>query len=278
MPLPSGRRRVVWNAASHRDANGQVRTLIATGVDITALRALEARLAHRDRLDSITRLAAGVAHDVGNTLSVIEMRLERLRAVPDPRVSAEIVAIERTITHATELIGDLVAFSRPGQRAVATLHLDEELRRLRPIVADLLGRAVWMTMDLGAADVLVPLEPATLVRLMVNLCANANDAMPDGGRLTIRSSVTRMDVGRRPSELSSEQLPDGRYAEVVVADTGVGIDRGLISKIFEPYFTTKTPGRGTVYGAMAQCGGAIHVDSAPGQGARFTLWLPLEGQ
>jgi signal transduction histidine kinase len=108
--------------------------------------------------------------------------------------------------------------------------------------------------------------------------------MPDGGRLTIRSSVVRMDVARRPSELSAEQLPEGRYAEVVVADTGVGIDRGLLSKIFEPYFTTKTPGRGTglglatVYGAIAQCGGAIHVDSAPGQGAAFTLWLPLEGQ
>ena len=284
MPTPAGRRRVVWNSAVDRDAAGRVRAVVATGVDITELRSLEARLARSDRLDSISRLAAGVAHDFGNTLAVIDMRLERLREASDPRIVADVAAIERSIAHAAELIGDLTSFSRPTGRSVAAVHLDDELRGMLATIVDTVPRSVVVTLDLGAADACVAMEGAQLHRVIVNLCSNAGDAMRDGGRLTIRTSCVEMDLRKRPSELTVEQLPDGRYTEVVVADNGIGVDRAHLSKIFEPYFTTKPAGRGTglglatVYGAVVQCGGAIHVDSAPGQGATFSFWLPLEGQ
>jgi two-component system cell cycle sensor histidine kinase/response regulator CckA len=199
-------------------------------------------------------------------------------------VRADVEAIERTIAHATDLIGDLVAFSRPTERSSAVVCLDDELRALQPSIADVADRSVQLTLELGAPAVRVSMEPAPLHRVVLNLCANANDAMPDGGMLTLRSGVVWMDVQRRPSELSTQQLPDGSYVEVVVADTGAGIDRTVISKVFEPYFTTKPPGRGTglglatVYSAVVQCGGAIHVESAPGQGATFTIWLPVEAR
>ena len=242
LPSPAGgRRRVVWNTTAHHDPEGHVRTVIATGIDVTELRMLQERMTQTERLDSLGRLTAGVAHDFGNTLAVVQMRLDRLRELGDPASTADLDAIDRTVEHARGLIADLMSFSHGHGRTSASIDADSVVRHAVAEARDLMRHAVRVEARFGAAGAHVSVDAAGLQRALIDLAVNANDAMPHGGVLSFRTMVVGMSMPLRPAGLAEGQLPDGDYVEIAVADTGVGIAIDHRARVFEPYFTTKPP-------------------------------------
>src|SRR6056297_213363 len=279
-----GRRvRISWNNNVVVDDNGEALAVVCTGVDVTRQRLLEARLAQTDRLESVGRLAAGIAHDFNNTLAVLRLRIERL-STADPAQRDNVEALTRTIEHSKTTIGDLLSFSRHQELVSVPTDVNTELRRQLETLHDLLGGDVELTTDLTDDDSTTVLDPARFEQIIVNLVVNARDAMPDGGVLTVRTAVVDIDqAAENPggsARTSPAMLPGGCYLCVSVIDTGVGIAPGDLSHVFDPYFTTKPPGRGTglglatTYGTVTQFGGEIVVESESGVGTTFTLWLP----
>ena len=262
-------RRVVWNTMTHRNTNGSVRTVIATGIDVTDLRAAEARLSERGHLDAIGRLTAGVAHDFGNTLSVVRMRVDRLRSRASDADCSDLDAVERTVSQAQALIADLLSFSRGHDEPPVQLPIDQAIGVALRDIHDVMRTSVSVAARLSARDATVCIAPTRFRRLLDNLCVNANDAMPAGGTLTIATHICDVDTDR--------------FVRLVVTDTGTGIAPDVLPHVFEPYFTTKPPARGTglglatVCGTVAQAGGRVHVSSTQGVGTTFEIWLPCSG-
>lgn len=273
-------RRVVWNTTTHRNSDGSVRTIIATGIDVTELRAAEARLNERDHLDSIGRLTAGVAHDFGNTLSVVRMRVDRLRSHDPSADTRDLDAIERSVAQAQALIADLLSFSRGHDEPVVHLPIDQAIGVALRDIHDVMRTSVTVAAHLSAKDALVCIGPTRFRRLLDNLCVNANDAMPDGGTLTLATDFCIADAEHQPPMPDGEPLATGRYVHFLIADTGAGIAADVLPHVFEPYFTTKPPARGTglglatVYGTVAQAGGRVRVNSAVGVGTTIEIWFP----
>lgn len=273
-------RRVLWNTTVHRDPDGTLRTVIGTGIDVTAQRELEERLAERDRLDTIGRLATGIAHDFGNTLWALRMRIDRMRGRGDPASTSDLEAMVRAVDHAHALIADLLEYRRGVDRAAAPIAVDDHALDAMAVVRDAVRPTVKIVVATDAAGARVLVDPGRLERLVVNLCTNASDAMPDGGELTVSTSVAEPDEPLMPGGVRGERFAPGRVVRLVVADSGVGIPPDHLPHVFEPYFTTKPPARGTglglagVFGAVAQARGDIRVTSRPDQGTTFEVWLP----
>ncbi len=281
-----GRRvRISWDNTVVADDDGEALAIISTGIDVTRQRLLESRLAQTDRLESVGRLAAGIAHDFNNTLAVLHLRVERL-STADPTQRDNVEALTRTIEHSKTTIGHLLSFSRHQELVSVPTDVNDELRRQLEMLHDLLGGDIVLTTDLTDDDSTTVLDPARFEQIIVNLVVNARDAMPDGGTLTVRTAVVDIDgaadTARGPAGTVPAMLTGGRYLRVSVTDTGVGIPPDDLAHVFDPYFTTKPPGRGTglglatTYGTVTQFGGEIVVESEPGVGTTFTLWLPQQ--
>jgi PAS domain S-box-containing protein len=238
---------------------------------------LEQQLYAARRLEALGQLAGGVAHDFNNLLSVILTNARLLAEKPglDDVTQADLQEIVDCGKRAADLTSQLLTFARQQRRepkvtdlAGTVRGLEKLLRRLTPTNVDLefTLQKVW----------LVVADPAQLEQVLVNLVANARDAMPDGG--TCRVSLKNVEA--RADRLPPGLLEPGRYVELEVSDTGHGMDDETKSHVFEPFFTTKPTGKGsglglaTVYGIVRQSGGHIHVESAPGRGTTFRVWLP----
>jgi two-component system, cell cycle sensor histidine kinase and response regulator CckA len=259
------------------DAEGNRLFLQGFMLDITERKQLEEQLLHSQKLEAIGRLAGGVAHDFNNVLTAItgyaEFLLARL-AVGDPR-RADAEEIARAADRAAGLTRQLLAFSRRQVLQPRELDLNEAVSSLERLLGRLAGDDVELTTELDDELVHVRADPGQVEQVILNLAMNARDAMPDGGRLSLATSTVVVD---EPDE--RRQLTPGRYAALTVADTGHGIDQHVRPHLFEPFFTTKEPGKGTglglasVYGIVKQSGGGVTVESAPGAGAAFTVYLP----
>ena len=265
------------------EARKAVRAVGATRDVTDAHRAEEERdrlreqLAHAQKLESLGRLAGGVAHDFNNALTVILGTAEVLRVQLEGRVeTSEVLEIEHAAMRARDVTRQLLAFSRKQVIAPRRVDLNEELGRARQTLARLIGEDVRLELSLGAALWPVQLDPSQLDQVVMNLAINARDAMPAGGRLTIETMNVHVDEaycahnpGFRP----------GDYVVVSVSDTGVGMDKATQARIFEPFFTTKAVGAGTglglatVYGIATQNGGMVHVYSEPGRGSTFKVYF-----
>jgi len=247
--------------------------------DLTAVRALEAQLRQAQKMEAVGRLAGGVAHDFNNLLTVITGRsqLLLLKLPPESPLRRDVELVEETAHRASALTRQLLAFSRKQMVQPRVIDLNEVVRGMETMLSRLIGEDVALATRLDAAAGCVRADPAQLEQMIVNLAVNARDAMPLGGRLVLETSYVRVDeeaarrhVGLRP----------GPHVRLVVRDTGIGMDALIKAHLFEPFFTTKGPGKGTglglatVYGIVTQSGGAIRVDSEPGQGAVFTIDLP----
>ena len=247
--------------------------------DLTAVRALEAQLRQAQKMEAVGRLAGGVAHDFNNLLTVITGRsqLLLLKLPPESPLRRDVELVEETAHRASALTRQLLAFSRKQMVQPRVIDLNEVVRGMETMLSRLIGEDVVLATRLDAAAGCVRADPAQLEQMIVNLAVNARDAMPLGGRLGLETSYVRVDedsarrhVGLRP----------GPHVRLVVRDTGIGMDGLIKAHLFEPFFTTKGPGKGTglglatVYGIVTQSGGAIRVDSEPGQGAVFTIDLP----
>jgi len=240
----------------------------------------EERLQQAQKMEAVGALAGGVAHEVNNMMSVILGYSHFL--LQDPVLPAERVTEVRHIVRAAErtaaVTRQLLAFSRRAFHQPEVLHLSAAMHDLEPIVRRLLGEKRHLVLASDGSP-RVRVDKSQLEQVIVNLALNARDAMPAGGTLTITTAET--ELANEVASGDGATIPAGRYALVVVRDTGVGMDTATQSHAFEPFFTTKPVGQGTglglaaADGIMKQNNGFITVASAPGQGATFTLYLPV---
>jgi PAS domain S-box-containing protein len=252
--------------------------VLLTGRDVTERRRMEQALRQVQRMDSIGHLAGGVAHDFNNILTAIlgfsEILLDDAPAGSDSRLDLE--AIQKAAQHGASLSRQLLAFSRRQILDLKVLDLGEVVREFERMIGRVLGEHIEWRAHTDADLWHVKADRGQLEQVLMNLAVNARDAMPDGGTLTIETRNTPIENG---TPFGSQAAP-GAYVRLSVRDTGVGMDADTQARIFEPFFTTKAPGRGTglglatVYGIVKQFGGVIDVESEPGQGSTFHIYLP----
>ncbi|HUB78632.1 MAG TPA: PAS domain-containing protein [Bryobacteraceae bacterium] len=246
--------------------------------DVTENQRLEAQLRQAQKMEAVGRLAGGIAHDFNNLLTVINGYAEfALQDLPtDLALCDSIKEILLAGRRAAELTNSLLAFSRKQVRQTTVLKLNETVQGTEKMLRRLVGEDIEIITILAQDLWEIEADRGQMEQIIVNLAANARDAMPGGGILTVETSNTEVDghIGQRLG------IPAGRYALFAVSDTGTGMDAETQGRIFEPFFTTKGPGKGTglglatVYGIVKQSGGAISLYSEPGRGTTFKILLP----
>ncbi|HEV3215281.1 MAG TPA: response regulator [Vicinamibacterales bacterium] len=247
--------------------------------DITEQHRLESQLRQTQKMEGIGRLAGGIAHDFNNVLTTImgysDMIVEQIGA--DKPISADLLEIRRAADRAAGLTRQLLAFSRQQILHVGAVNVNDVVREMRAMLQRLIGEDIAIELTLAGALPPILADRVQLEQVLMNLAANARDAMPRGGRLTIGTSSSRAaDV----VALARLAVPPGRYVTLTLSDSGEGMDARTRERIFEPFFTTKEIGKGTglglatVYGIVKQLGGYISVSSEPALGTVFTLFFP----
>ncbi len=262
-------------------AVGEVDGAVVHVIDTTEQKNLEVQFAQAQKMQAMGQLAGGVAHDFNNLLTAMigfcDLLLQR-HAAGDPSF-ADIMQIKQNANRAANLVRQLLAFSRKQPLQPKELNCTDHLTELSHLLTRLIGEFIEFNLVHGRDLGLVRVDPGQFDQIIINLAVNARDAMAGGGTLTIATDTQLFETS---TQLGAEQVPPGRYVKISVTDTGNGIAREDLGRIFEPFFSTKqeTPGAGTglglatVYGIVRQTGGFIFVDSSPGQGARFTIYLP----
>ena len=267
-----------WVVASGRavqNPQGEMVMMVGSVQDITERRALEARLLEAEKLESIGRLAGGVAHDFNNMLTAILGNVDFAAEADSFEAVLPLLAEIRLMAQrSAALTAQLLAFARRQMIAPKVIDPNALIRRVESLVRRLLGEQIRVTLCLGAQGH-VRVDESQLEQVLMNLVTNARDAMATGGTLQIESSdelVGREDGARHPD------LPPGRYVAVSVTDTGLGIPAENLPHIFEPFYTTRAGGTGlglaTCYGIVKQSGGHIVVSSQLGKGTTFRVLLP----
>jgi len=240
---------------------------------------LEEQLRQAQKMESVGRLAGGVAHDFNNYLTVINGYCEMLLGESDagPEIRESLEEILAAGTRAASITQQLLAFSRKQIATPRVLRLNQVVEDSGQLLGRLIGENVEIVTRLDEQSGNVMADPSQLGQVLMNLVINARDAMPDGGRIVIETG--QGEIGQAAAALSA--IRPGRYALLSVADSGAGMSPQIQEKIFEPFFTTKGVGTGTglglstAYGIVRQSGGWIEVLSSPGAGSRFEIWLPL---
>ena len=257
--------------------------------DISVRKAADEELLQAQKLESIGRLAGGIAHDFNNMLFVINGHAEMLDQdlLPERREDLDldetlrnVRAIQEAGGRAAALTSQLLAFSRQQTISPMVLDLNAAIDGLEPMVRNLIGENTQLVVKQGILVGHIRADAGQLDQIIVNLVVNARDAMPDGGTITIETGDVVVD---EPIAVDHFELRAGQYVQLVISDTGVGMDRTTREHVFEPFFTTKQVGKGTglglatAYGIVQQSGGHIWVYSEPGVGSSFKLYFPRAG-
>jgi PAS domain S-box-containing protein len=271
------------------DERGEWSGTVHLWVDVTEQRQLEEQFRQSQKMEAVGRLAGGIAHDFNNLLTVIggysEFLLVQLGS--DDPMHKSIQEIQKAADRAAQLTSQLLAFSRRQVSAPRLLNLDLVLDDLRTMLLRLIGEDVELIRAGSVAGAQVKIDPGQIQQVVMNLAVNSRDAMPQGGKLTLTTSVLQVPASGPVSEggvSAPANVPPGGYVAIQVSDTGCGMDEQTLSHLFEPFFTTKGVGRGTglglatVYGIIEANGGHIGVASQPGQGTTITLYLPRMGE
>jgi PAS domain S-box-containing protein len=244
--------------------------LLLAGMDLSERRSMEAQLIHAQKLESLGRLAGGVAHDFNNMLAAVLSFAELLLmdSAPDDPRRGDVETIREAAMRATGLTRQLLAFSRRQVFTPRVIELNAIISGLDRLLRRLIGEDIELVTVMGEGVGFVEVDPGQLEAALVNLAVNARDAMPDGGTLTIETSVVNPEDGPKA------------WTRVVVSDTGTGMTEDVQRHLFEPFFTTKEAGKGTglglatVYGIIKQSGGAINVKTEVGNGTAFFIDIP----
>jgi two-component system, cell cycle sensor histidine kinase and response regulator CckA len=264
-------------AVEEDDRDGEAAIIYA--IETTDQRALEAQFARSQKMQAVGQLAGGIAHDFNNVLSAIMMATDFLLNAHKPTDPSfqDIMQIKQNANRAASLVRQLLAFSRRQTLRPEVLDVGEMLADLTMLLRRLIGEKVTLEMIHGRDLWPVKTDLSQFEQVIVNLAVNARDAMPDGGKLEVRTgNIGTADCARYPYK----EMPAADYVLVEVKDTGVGIPPELIEKIFEPFFSTKEVGKGTglglstVYGIIKQTGGFIYLESEVGKGTAFRIFLP----
>ena len=244
--------------------------VVVNSRDVTDRRRLEEQLHHSQRIEAMGRLAGGVAHDFNNLLMVISGHSQMLldSMLPGDPARDDLDQVVRAAERATDLTRQLLAFSRRHTVKPALVNLNQLVQQMERMLARVLGEHIHLVTDLASEGNFVRADPGQLEQVVLNLALNARDAMPGGGTLTLKTSTALAQDSRI-----------GRSMVLSVIDSGSGISIDVLPHIFEPFFTTKDHGTGlglsTSYGIIKQAGGEIEVDSKPGAGAIFRIFLPV---
>ena len=273
---------VNMTAAQVTDATGDTVGLILHFVDTTEHRNLEVQFTQSQKMQAVGQLAGGVAHDFNNLLTAMIGFSDLLltRHGPDDPDFADIMQIKQNANRATNLVRQLLAFSRKQKLEPEVMDVTGQLSDLSNLLGRLIGETVTLKMDHGRNLGAVLFDKGQFDQVVINLSVNARDAMPGGGTISITTKAVSLD---KPTPKGHEILPKGDYVTISIADPGTGIPRENLERIFEPFFSTKEVGAGTglglstVYGIVHQAEGFIFVDSAAGQGTTFTIYLPVHG-
>src|SRR5207253_8513258 len=248
--------------------------------DITDRVRLENELRQAQKMEAVGRLAAGVAHDFNNILTVIlgntSMQLRNARL--DEKLATSLNHVQCAAERATALTRQLLAYSRKQMIQRRSLPLNEVVEQTVTMLRRIIGEHIAIDMQLAPDLPPIFADPSNVDQVIMNLALNARDAMPDGGRLIL--TTTRVEIDKAYRARNNEaQL--GPHICLAVKDTGHGMDTATVARIFDPFFTTKDPGKGTgmglatVYGVLKQHGGWVEVDSAPGRGTIIRTFFPL---
>ncbi|WP_372893408.1 ATP-binding protein [Rhodosalinus sp.] len=263
------------------EASGPV--LLAVLNDATELKTLEGQFVQSQKMQAIGQLAGGIAHDFNNLLTAIsghcDLLLQR-RDEGDPDY-ADLIQISQNTNRAAGLVTQLLAFSRKQTLSLELLDLRDTLSDITHLLNRLLGERVTLRFRHDPDLPRLRLDKRQLEQVMMNLVVNARDAMPEGGEIRIETELLTLE---EPLVRGRAEVPAGAYALVRVTDEGEGIPPEKLDKVFEPFFTTKRIGEGTglglstVYGIVKQSGGFVFVDSAPGAGTTFSIYLPIAAE
>ncbi|HET7149844.1 MAG TPA: PAS domain S-box protein, partial [Candidatus Acidoferrum sp.] len=262
------------------DENGTPAYFEVFAEDVTEKRVLEKQLRMAQKMEAIGRLSGGIAHDFNNLLGVIigYSRVLKKSLGPENELAEHAVEIEKAGQRAAAMTKQLLAFSRQQVLTPEVLSLNILVTDMEKMLPRLLGEDIEVSLALDAGLGSVKADQSQIEQVIMNLAVNARDAMPAGGKLKIHTANVALD------QLYTRHHPgskEGQYVLLSVTDTGIGMDAATLAHMFEPFFTTKERGKGTglglatVYGIVKQSNGYIWVDSAPGKGASFQIYLPL---
>jgi len=261
------------------DESGEAQFLLGLSEDITEQKNLEGQLYQSQKMEAIGQLAGGVAHDFNNMLGVILGHTELLldRPPTEEKLSRSLQEIKKAALRSAELTRQLLAFARKQDIAPKILDLNATVEGILSMLRRLIGEDIALAWHPSANLWPIKIDPSQLDQILANLCVNARDAIAKTGKITIETHQTSFNESYQQSH--PETLP-GDYIMLSVSDDGCGMNAALIDKIFEPFFTTKAADKGTglglatVYGIVKQNNGFINVDSEPGLGTTFKIYLP----
>ncbi|HEY9653262.1 MAG TPA: response regulator [Coleofasciculaceae cyanobacterium] len=262
-----------------RDENGQPKSILTVNTDITEQKQLEAQFLRVQRMESLGTLASGIAHDLNNALTPMMMTVQLLECkLPDEQSQQWLSILETNIKRAADLVKQVLLFSRGIEGQRSTLQVEDLISEIERIAKQTFSKAIEIWTDQVMPDLWAISGNATqLHQVLMNLCVNARDAMPDGGVLQISAKNFWVDAQYARMNIEAKVGP---YVLITVSDTGIGIKNEVIDRIFEPFFTTKEVGKGTglglstVLGIVKSHGGFVNVLSELGKGTQFQVYLP----
>lgn len=261
-----------------RDRTGRPVSHLIISTDVTEQRRLEKQYLRAQRLESIGTLAGGIAHDLNNVLAPILMAVNLLqRKVPDAESQRLLAVLENSAQHGAGLVQQVLAFARGSEGPRIELRVASAIKQVVALLAQTLPRSISVQTDISADVTDITGDPTQFGQVLMNLCVNARDAMPQGGRLVIRAHNTTVAANQARGHPGANPGP---HVRIMVEDNGTGIPPEIIDRIFDPFFTTKAAGKGTglglatVLGIVRSHGGFLEVQSELGRGTVFTLYFP----